>query len=347
MSASSGPEGETIEILTAANHWLSAGDAVALATVTATWGSSPRPVGSLLAVNAKGDFVGSVSGGCVEGAVIATAADVMQSGQPQQLEFGVSDEQAWDVGLACGGTVKVYLEKLQQGAIAPLLAAIGERQAMARLMRLETGEAALYPMGQDPAAGELGAVYGQAAQQALADNRSGLIQIDGHSAFVRVFTPAPRMIIIGAVHIAQYLASVASLAGFAVTVVDPRQAFATAERFPQTTLLDQWPDKALEHLGLDAHTAVVTLTHDAKLDEPALMAALRSPAFYVGALGSKKTHAARLQRLQAAGLSEAQLRRIRAPIGLDLGGRSPAEIAIAIAAEAIQLWHRPERGLEV
>lgn len=346
MSASSGPQGDTVEILTAADSWLAAGKEVALATVTATWGSSPRPVGSLLAVSAGGDFVGSVSGGCVEGAVIAAAADVIQSGKPQQLEFGVSDAQAWDVGLACGGTVNVYLEKLQRDSVAPLLAAAGERQAMARLMLLESGAAALYPLGQEPAADALGPAYAQAAQQALAENRSGLTQVEGHSAFVRVFVPAPRMLIIGAVHIAQSLAPIASLAGFAVTVVDPRQAFATPERFPQTQLLTQWPDKALEQLGLDAHTAVVTLTHDAKLDEPALLAALRSAAFYVGALGSKKTHAARLERLRAAGLDEAQLQRIRAPIGLDLGGRSPAEIAIAIAAEAIQLWHRPARSLQ-
>lgn len=344
MSASSSPEGDTIDILSTADSWLAAGEDVALATVIATWGSSPRPAGSLLAVNVSGAFVGSVSGGCVEGAVIAAATEVMQSGQPQQLEFGISDEQAWDVGLACGGTVKIYLEKLQRHSLAPLLAAIGQRQAMARLIVLETGAAALYPMGADPASGELGSAFGEAAQQALAANRSGTATIEGQEVFVRVFAPAPRMLIIGAVHIAQHLSTVASLAGFSVTVIDPRQAFATTARFPHTTLLQQWPDKALQELGLDAHTAVVALTHDAKLDEPALIAALRSEAFYVGALGSRKTHAARLERLQAAGLEAAQMQRIRAPIGLDLGGRAPAEIAIAIAAEAIQLWHRPERG---
>lgn len=341
MHVSNGPESETGVVLSQAAAWLEAGEDVALATVITTWGSSPRPVGSLLAVNASGAFVGSVSGGCVEGAVIAAAVDVIGSGRPQQLEFGVSDEQAWDVGLACGGTVKIYLEKLQRDALPPLLDAIERRHAIARLVELANGRSALYPLAASPATESLGPAHEQAAQRALAARRSELTEVDGQTVFVRSFLPAPRMIVIGAVHIAQYLATIAGLAGFDVTVVDPRRAFATPERFPQTKLLDLWPDKALKRLGLDAHTAVVALTHDAKLDEPALIAALRSPAFYVGALGSKKTHAARLQRLQAAGLTAEQLQRIRAPIGLDLGGRSPAEIAIAIVAEAIQLWHRP------
>lgn len=341
MNASSSLRDETTEILAKAETWLAQGQQVALATVIATWGSSPRPVGSLLAVNAAGDFVGSVSGGCVEGAVIETAAAVIRSGRPQQLEFGVSDQAAWDVGLACGGQIRIYIENLERQAAEALLAADTRRQAVARVIALQSGESALYQAGSIKTGFPLGQEIAQAAQQILSANHSTLAAVGDQDIFVRVFTPPPRLVIIGAVHIAQYLATVAGLAGFEVTVVDPRQAFATSQRFPQTTLLSEWPDKALQRLGLDAHTGVVTLTHDAKLDEPALIAALKSPAFYIGALGSKKTHAARLERLTNAGIEASQLERIRAPIGLDLGGRSPAEIAIAIAAEAIQHWHRP------
>jgi xanthine dehydrogenase accessory factor len=179
-----------------------------------------------------------------------------------------------------------------------------------------------------------------AARRALRDDRSGIIEAGGRRVFLQVHNPPLRLILVGAVHIAQVLAPMAALAGYAVTIVDPRRSFATDARFPDMTLLTDWPDEAMERMELDGRTAVVALTHDPKLDDPALQVALRSPTFYIGALGSRKTHAARLERLRAAGLGEADLARIHGgPVGLPLGGRSPAEIALSILAQITAVLH--------
>ncbi|WP_119458447.1 XdhC family protein [Rhodospirillaceae bacterium SYSU D60014] len=179
------------------------------------------------------------------------------------------------------------------------------------------------------------------ARQALRDDRSAIVEAAGRRIFLQVHNPALRLILVGAVHIAQALAPMARLAGYAVTVIDPRRSFATEARFPDMALLTDWPDEAMERLALDGRTAVVTLTHDPKLDDPALQAALRSPAFYIGALGSRKTHAARLERLRAAGVGDTDLARIHGgPVGLPLGGRSPAEIALSVLAQITTVLHR-------
>jgi xanthine dehydrogenase accessory factor len=217
-----------------------------------------------------------------------------------------------------------------------LLAARREKRPVALVTQLDTGDQAL--VTADTVTGGLGLDPSmlEAARRALADDRSQMIQPAGDGApglFVQSFAPAPRLILVGAVHISQALAPMAALAGYGVTVIDPRRAFATDSRFPDVTLDDDWPDDALARLEPDARTAVVTLTHDPKLDDPALAAAVQSPAFYVGALGSRKTHAARLDRLKALGLADAQLGRIRGPVGLDIGALTPAEIAISILAE--------------
>ncbi|WP_018992078.1 methylmalonyl Co-A mutase-associated GTPase MeaB [Aromatoleum toluclasticum] len=328
-------------------RWRAEGRGVALATVVRTWGSSPRPEGSHLAVEQGGAFVGSVSGGCIEGAVIGEAQDSIADGKARLLEFGVSDEQAWEVGLACGGRVQVLVERVDDELFGPLLAARRAKRPVALVTRLVDGAHAL--VIDDTVAGELALDDAQLAETRvrLAANRSGALAAakDANEGateeplFARCHVGAPRMIIVGAVHITQALAPMAAIAGFDVVVVDPRRAFATPERLPNVEVSTEWPDEALERLQPDAQTAVITLTHDPKLDDPALTIALASPAFYIGSLGSTRTHAKRVARLTEAGLGEA-IPRIRAPVGLDLGGRAPAEIAVAILAEVIQTRHQ-------
>src|SRR5258706_9850203 len=318
--------------LASATAWLGTKHKVALATVTRTWGSAPRTAGSQMAVRDDGAFAGSVSGGCVEGSVIAEAEAALSDGKPRNLKFGVSNEGAWAVGLACGGTIEIHVAPVlaapQQSAIAALKRARDEKRAVALATDLATGESeVLYP--DEPGSG---ALYDAARLQARRDE-SGSVEADGKSWFLTVFNPPLDLAIIGAVHIAQPLARMAALADYAVRIVDPRTTFATAERFPNVALSHDWPDEALKSAPLTARSAIVALTHDPKLDDPALSESLRSPAFYIGALGSKQTHARRLERLKAHGFSETDLSRIHGPIGLNIGARSPAEIAVAILGE--------------
>lgn len=318
--------------LAAALTWLREGRPAALATVVETWGSSPRPLGSLLAATADGAFEGSVSGGCVEGAVVTECASVLRTGAAQLLDFGVSNEHAWEVGLACGGRLNVFIERIDD---ADLLEKLCKRRPLVRVIDLVSGDYAI--LGDDESAGTLSLSQGtlDLARQALAEGRSLRADTDGRALFVAVFDVPMRLMIVGAVHVAQVLAPIAKAAGLDVIVIDPRQTFASESRFPSTALRHDWPDEALADLAPDARTAVVTLSHDPKLDDPALMAALSSPAFYVGALGSRKTHAARRKRLSAAGFANRDVARIHGPVGLDLGGRAAPEIAVAILAEII------------
>lgn len=318
------------------SNWRAAGKSVALATVVRTWGSSPRQQGSHLAVEEGGAFLGSVSGGCIEGAVITEAQAVIADGRPRLLEFGVTDAMAWEVGLSCGGRIGVYVERIApDGWFDQLLTARADKRPVAMVTRLADGEQTL--VFQDEAAGGLPLTAAQfdEARKMLRADRSGAIESGDGTLFARAYVTAPRLMIIGAVHIAQALAPMAAMAGFDVSVIDPRRAFATPARLPGASISTAWPDKALEQAGIDAQTAVVTLSHDPKLDDPALIVALRSKAFYIGALGSTRTHAKRAERFAELGLGES-LGRIRAPIGLDLGGRAPAEIAVSILAQIIQ-----------
>jgi len=311
----------------AALAWAREGRGAALATVVETWGSAPRPRGAQLAVSGEAEMMGSVSGGCVEGAVVAEAIEALADGVPRMLEYGVSDADAFAVGLACGGTIRVMVEPVGRGdgPSLEILAALAEARAARRQ--------AVYAVR--PGAWERRLVTGPgdplwpAAAAALAADRSGF---EGEW-FLGVHNPPLRMAIVGAVHIAQALAPMARLAGYDVTVIDPREAFASEARFPGTALVHDWPDEALAALGLDARTAVVTLTHDPKLDDPAVRAALASPAFYIGCLGSPRTHAKRVARLEAAGFAPEAIARIHAPVGLDIGASAPGEIAVATLAE--------------
>ncbi len=264
---------------------------------------------------------GSVSGGCVEGAVVTEAIDALADGAARLLEFGVTDDDAFAVGLACGGRIRVLVEPVgsvfPQALLSDLVAARGARRPVALVADL---------------AGPARWLEGRAAfEERFRLDRSGVTE-DGQR-FVAIHNPPLRMVIVGAVHIAQPLVGMARACGYDPVIVDPRPAFGAQARFPGEVILDDWPDAALAALGLDARTAVVTLTHDPKLDDPAIRAALGADVFYLGCLGSTRTHAKRLDRLRAAGVSAAQIARIHAPVGLDIGARSPAEIAVSIMAQ--------------
>ncbi|MEX5729051.1 xanthine dehydrogenase accessory factor [Rhodovulum iodosum] len=312
----------------AALAWHRAGRGAALATVVETWGSAPRPVGSQLAISGDAEMAGSVSGGCVEGAVIAEALEALEDGQPRLLDYGVSDDDAFAVGLACGGRIRVLVEPvgkaLPEVLLADLAAARAARRAVAYVVDPGAGARRL--------AGPEDAQLGEAIAERMRADKSGF---EGE-CFVNIHNPPLRMSIVGAVHIAQPLVAMARLAGFAPALIDPRPAFGAEARFPGETILDDWPDAALKARGLDARTAVVTLTHDPKLDDPAILAALESDVFYLGCLGSTRTHAKRVTRLEEAGVSPQDIARIHAPVGLDIGAKSPAEIAVSILAEIVQ-----------
>jgi xanthine dehydrogenase accessory factor len=316
------------QIPEAALAWHREGKGAALATVIETWGSAPRQAGSQLAVSGEGEMVGSVSGGCVEGAVITEALDALADRKSRVLTFGVSDETAFAAGLACGGTIRVLVEPVGEGAEAlpeAMLSTLVEaRSAPAALAVVTTPDSwarALVTPGQDPA-----------TDARFKSDRSGMEE-DGR--FIAIHNPPLRLIVVGAVHIAQPLLQIARTCGFAPTLIDPRAAFGSAERFPGETILDDWPDEALAALKPDARTAIVTLTHDPKLDDPAIRFALSSPVFYLGCLGSTRTHAKRVDRLTAEGFTPDQIAKIHAPVGLDIGAKTPAEIAVSVMAQII------------
>ncbi|MGB0925834.1 MAG: XdhC family protein [Pikeienuella sp.] len=317
--------------------WIAAGKGAALATVVQTWGSAPRPAGSRLAISSEAELAGSVSGGCVEGAVAAEALDALQDGKCRILTFGVSDDEAFAVGLACGGEIRVMVEPIGVGDgptvdfISDLAKARADRNAVTWATNTTTWVRTLIMPGDDHPLEPAAAIARHA-------DKSGF---EG-DWFLAVHNPPLRLAIVGAVHISQPLMQMARLAGYDPVVIDPREAFAAEARFPGETLIHDWPDEALMSYGLDRRTAVVTLTHDPKLDDPAIMAALRAPIFYLGCLGSTRTHAKRVARLLDAGFSEAEIAHIHAPVGLDIGAKSPAEIAVSILAEMTERLRRPE-----
>jgi xanthine dehydrogenase accessory factor len=304
-----------------------------------------------MCVNERGEFAGSVSGGCVETAVAEEALGVLKDGTPRLLAYGVTNEDAWEVGLACGGSVEVFVERLADADLLDALTPPHDRGAPRVVAtHLAGGGRAILRMGTahdgtvtvttvdgvitDELA-ESGALL-EAARSAVEADRSHAVEVDGHRVFLDAVTPPVRVLVVGAVHIAQALVAMIRAAGFEVIVVDPRTAFASTDRFPGVELVHAWPGEAFERLGLDRRTAVVALTHDPKLDDPALVAAVASDAFYVGALGSSRTHARRVERLRDEGVSAERVGRIHAPIGLDIGARTPGEIAAAVVAEIVQ-----------
>lgn len=340
------------EILDAVDRWRAAGEAVALATVVSTWGSAPRREGSKLAVSGSGAMAGSVSGGCVEGALVEEALAALRHGRPRLVSYGVADEAAWSVGLACGGRIEVFVAPLDAAVYAVEREALRSDRPVAAATVIAGPDSllgrALVVSADGLTRGSIGAGLDAevraAAAQALDAGACRRVVAGAAELFLEALLPAPTLVIVGGVHVAVTLAALARSMGFRVIVVDPRSAFGSRERFPGVDrLVHAWPDEALEGLGLSASSAVAVLSHDPKLDDPALEVALRSPAFYVGALGSARTQEKRRARLAAAGLSPAQIERLHGPIGIDLGGRAPEEIALAVMAEIVAARNRRPR----
>ncbi|MBT7544664.1 MAG: XdhC family protein [Kordiimonadaceae bacterium] len=278
-------------------EWDGEGRKMALATVVKTWGSSPRPVGSHLVIDADGHMEGSVSGGCVDGVVVTAARDCINTKKGELLQFEVATDQAWEVGLSCGGEVHILVEPL-----------------------INIAEKVSYLLDNDA--------------NTIKKLQSETKMIDGNF-FTHEYKPALKMIVVGAVHISQGLVSMAKTLDIDVILVDPRTAYASEERFPDIDFITSWPDEALKKIGINASTAIVTLSHDPKLDDSALEIAVRSEAFYIAALGSLKTQKERKKRLKEKGFSEDEIARIHGPAGLDIGALEPAEIALSILSELV------------
>ncbi len=332
-------KGLPTDTLAAARDWFQRDGRVALATIIDTWGSSPVPVGGQMAIAADGQFQGSVSGGCVEGEVITEALEVLESGGLRVLSYGVADDTAWQVGLPCGGQIKIMVERLAGDAARTFLdraiAARGARQGLIVRTRLADGHREVFDRSSK--------IADAALERRFFTARSSLEAAPDGDVFVQALVPPPRVLIIGATHIAQILAELTRLSGYTVVVVDPRTAFAAQARFPGVELVTQWPDDALPKLGLDPYTAVAALAHVGHIDDQALKRAVNSECVYIGALGSKRNHAKRTERLLAAGVTAEQIARIKCPIGLDIGASTPPEIAVSIMAEIIKAL-RGEKG---
>jgi xanthine dehydrogenase accessory factor len=348
------------ELLDMLQTWQAEGADVGRAVVVRTFGSAPRPEGAVLLYAADGRIAGSVSGGCVEGAAAEEIEAARASGHARVIRYGISDEQAWDVGLACGGTIDVLVE--------PAVPSTAVEAAVASLGAGGHGSAVVTPLPADSPPAEFGphepgrgappterlvvhddgrlegtlgdpgldARLIEGATEALRRGLSRTLELGGRSLFVEVFPVRPRLVMVGAVEVARSLVRLARELGFETVVVDGRTSFATAERFPDVDrLVIGWPDEVADDIGLGPNDAVAVLSHDVKFDEPAIVEALRRGCRYVGAVGSRKTQSDRRRRLLDAGVTPESLGRLRGPIGLDLGGRAPAETALAILAEVV------------
>lgn len=339
------------DIVEQVHQWRAADTPVALATVTRTWGSSPRQAGAKMAITGAGEFAGSVSGGCVESAVIEAGQQVLAAGEPRHLHFGVADEAAWEVGLACGGSLNVFVERLDPEQFDFLYELIQAERPTGTVTVVEgdsrwLGRKLILDQERpDHRAGQL--VDDQLETLARSAAAPGLHSLqlgeEQAEAFVDLIPPPPTLVVIGGVQIAIALSELARTMGYRTIIVDPRRAFASDARFPSVDrILRAWPAAAFEQIPLNRSTAVVTLTHDPKIDEPALKLALPSEAFYVGALGSRRTQARRRQRLLEQGLSEPQLDRLHGPVGLELGADTPQDIALSIMAEIVAVSNRKD-----
>ncbi|MEM7775717.1 MAG: XdhC family protein [Pseudomonadota bacterium] len=330
----------TRSALSAAQTWLERDGKVALATVVGTWGSAPVPVGGQMVIAQDGSFHGSVSGGCVEGEVIAEAEDVLANGTSETLTFGVADETAWGVGLPCGGEIKVYIERVSadddgRAMIDRAVTAQETRDGLVIATNLTTGKKTLFKREDTGLDADI--------VRRFSSGKSQVVETADGPVFYQAILPPARTIVIGATHIAQLFAQMGHMAGYEVIVVDPRTAFASADRFPDVTLHAEWPQDILPKLGLDPYTAVVVVAHVSHIDDEALKTALRSDCLYIGALGSRRNHAKRTERLKDAGFNEDEIGRIKCPIGLDIGAQSPAEIAIAIMSEVVLAVRGPKQ----
>src|SRR6187551_2095177 len=348
------------ELLDTLSTWRGEGIDAGRAVVVRTFGSAPRPEGAVLLHASDGRIAGSVSGGCVEGAAAEQIEHAWSTGNARVIRYGISDEQAWDVGLACGGTIDVLVEpgvpSAAVQAATESLGAGGLGAAVVTPLPVDSppADAGPHEPGEgappepklvvhadvrlDGTLGEAGldAALVDTALEALKRGQSRTVELGGRSLFVEVFPVRPRLVIVGAVEVARTLVRLARELGFETVVIDGRASFATRERFPDADqLIVGWPDEVADDIGLGPNDAVAVLTHDVKFDEPAIVEALRRGCRYVGAVGSRKTQGDRRERLRAAGVSDDELARLRGPVGLDLGGRAPAETALAIMAEVV------------
>ena len=323
------------DILETLERWAADGTPVAIATVVDTERSAPRQPGAVLAVSEGGDVVGSVTGGCVEPAVYGEAREVLAGGDPRLKTYGIADEEAFEVGLPCGGTVHIFVDRLDPELVAPIAEAVREERPIALEIRI-TGEEAgakrlVGPDDDGPAA------------QLLARGETGIVDTPEGQLFVSSFAPRPAMYVFGAVDHAAAVAEIGQFLGFRVTICDARAKFVTRERFPDVDeLVVEWPDKFLASAPVDERTAICVLTHDHKFDVPVLKVALETPAGYIGAMGARRTNEDRAERLRAEGVTDDELARIHAPIGLKIGSRSPQEVAVAVAAEIVQVMSSPK-----
>jgi xanthine dehydrogenase accessory factor len=335
------------DILEELTAWSEVGRRFAVARLLQTWGSAPRRPGATMIVDGEGRVAGSVSGGCIEGSVIETARSVLADGVAREITFGVDDEKAWSVGLSCGGEVTVWVEPAWSETAALAWDAIRHAVTAARpvilVTRIKPAPPAMWVL--DPAGSEVPGEAGPApapaviesAREAYAARASRVLELDAERFFLHVLPRPDRLLVVGAGHIAVHLVALAREVGFETVVIDPRKTFAQHVRFPvpPDRLLDDWPDQVLPSLNVDEDCYAVLLTHDPKIDDPALYHLLRSPAAYIGALGSRRTHGKRVERLRNAGFSEADVQRIQGPVGLDIGAANPAEIALSILAAVI------------
>ena len=319
------------DVLTQLEGWLAKGDRAALATVIDTRRSAPRPLGSRLAVSESGLLFGSVSGGCVESDVALQAREAIADGVPRILPYGIADEDARSVGLPCGGEIDVF--------VAP----VTDTELVTRLRRaVENGE---YGRLTTVVRGDRAGAMELELEGAPAADRPELVEEEGRTLFVEPLSPPPLLLVIGAVDLAEALSAQASQLGWRSAVADPRRALLTRERLPSAgSLVEGWPEDALARAGTDEQTAVIILAHDEKIDIPALSWALRSDAFYVGALGSRRTQAKRRERLAEEGVSEDDLARLSGPAGLDLGGETVEETALSIMAEIVAVRRGRDGG---
>ncbi len=347
------------EVLAEIEAWREAGKMVAIATNVRKEGSSLRPLGAKMAMTTTREIAGSVTGGCIEGVVYEEAQGVVKSGTPKLLHYGVvGEENPWEVGLSCGGTLDVFVETLEMPSwreIYPALKLVIEQGQLAAVATVISGaglgnKLMIWPDGRrlgslGSAALDAQAVSWMQGQIAAQESTWKTFSVAAHhveqvEVFVDVFAPVSRLVVIGAVHIAIPLVTLAKALDFQTIVIDPREAFATRERFPHVDeLITAWPSEALEKLRPDEGTYIAALSHDEKLDNPALAVALKSPARYIGVLGTRKNLGKRLEALREMGVSDAQLGRLRAPIGMDLGAVLPDEIALSILAEMVAMKH--------
>jgi xanthine dehydrogenase accessory factor len=326
------------DVLDKLERWTGEGLRVATATVVSTERSAPRDPGAVLAVSEKGEVAGSVTGGCVEPAVYEEAQSVLAGGPPRLVKYGIADDEAFEVGLPCGGTVHIFVDSLDPAHVGPIAEAVRTEQPVALAVKVSgrgIGQKQLV-YGDAAADGEIA----ERARKLLARGETGFVEIGEEDVFVSSFAPRPRMYVFGAIDFASALASIGRFLGYRVTVCDARAKFVTPERFPDVDeLVVDWPDRFLAASPVDERTAICVLTHDNKFDVPILKVALSGPAGYIGAMGSRRTTERRNERLREEGVTDDQLSRVHAPIGLRISSRTPEEVAVAIAAEIVSVFN--------